>query len=273
MTGAEAAHAAIGVWLSQTPGALLLGEAVGRGDSLLGRPSGLLARFGETRVVDLPAVDGMLVGYAAGAALAGLSVALDLPDTSCLHGAFPILSALAAAEGVAPCVLLVPLDDAGPLLACAATGASLVVPTDGSAVGTDIAAALGRPGPTIVAVPREALGVAQRPLEAVDRPAVLLCAVGAGGPAARAATATLHAQGVSARLVETSRLMPTPAMDWLPHLQHCGRLVVVHGGDGALAEIVRQAATDAAFEYLEAPSTCAASADDAVAAARASLSW
>src|SRR5579875_3260752 len=96
-TYAQAVSDALREEMERDSSVILMGEDVGdRAHSHQAITSGLQARFGAERVIDMPVTQSALVGAAVGAAICGLRPVVDLPDADFLSGAFNPIVQVAA---------------------------------------------------------------------------------------------------------------------------------------------------------------------------------
>ena len=84
----EAVRAAITEEMERDERVLVMGEDVGRKGGVFGATDGLYARFGESRVLDTPLAESMIVGVAIGAALNGLIPIAEIQFADFIHPAF-----------------------------------------------------------------------------------------------------------------------------------------------------------------------------------------
>ena len=82
LTLVEAVHAALARAMADDPAVLVLGEDVGRNGGVFRATDGLLARFGEERVLDTPLSEALLAGLGVGLAAQGFRPVVEIP----VHG-------------------------------------------------------------------------------------------------------------------------------------------------------------------------------------------
>lgn len=276
MTGTDSLRGVLTDWLLADKAALLCGETVGRGANPGEATVGLLDRFGEAQVVDLPAVDDVILGFAVGAALAGRPTVVQLVGTSALHAAAPYLTDLARAGTHAAFVARVPsgphADDS--LLPVLDTGADVFVAGSPDRVAHLWARALSSGRPTLIVEPRSVMAAFAAELQvAPTSPAVLLAAFGDGVALATTAARRLNAEGIPAEVFVIESLVPLDTDLLGAALAPVGRLVVVHPNDETVAQRIVLGALSVAFEFLEAPIALASSSDEAVRAAHNAFTW
>lgn len=280
-----ASPALLAAAMTADPGLLVLGESVGRLGGLLGMTEGLLARFGEDRVRDLPIPERGAIGLATGLALGGRRVVVEVADSGRLLGAIEALAeagAMAAAGESLPLVVTLPWGgEAGarldrPVLAVLADlpGVSVLCPHDAASAERVWREALASDHPCVVLQPRALVG--DRGARTTEQPGahLLFVAFGPGVEAAEAARDALSAEGVQAGVIAVERLAPLDLPALSAAARATGRVVVAASGEPAYAQALLQGLTREAFDYLESPPVVAASAPEALAAAaRASLAY
>lgn len=290
LTMAAAIRGALFAAMQDDDAVVLLGESVGRAGGVADTCAGLLAAFGEERVMDLPIAERGTLGVAVGLALAGKRPVVELSSASRLLAVLEVLAEAAAVHGEfsAPVVVRVPVgQEAGdridrPLADLDLPGLTVVSASGAASAAALLAHALTRSGPTILLEPRS-LYASRRDLAAPsgesatvlrDGGDVTLAAFGAGVATAMDAADALAAEGISAAVLDLVCLSPLDEATLGTWTRHTGRLVAVHPGEPALAAKVERAATRAAFLFLESPPASAdATLDDAVTAARASVTY
>src|SRR5690349_16805150 len=83
----EAIRSALADAMPADPPALVLGEDVGVKGGVFLATDGLLARYGEDRVVDMPIAEASIVGIAIGASLHGLRPVAEIQFADYIHPA------------------------------------------------------------------------------------------------------------------------------------------------------------------------------------------
>ena len=74
--------------LERDPNVMVLGEDVGKKGGVFGATEGLLAKYGEKRVLDTPLTEGMIAGAAMGAAIYGLRPIAEMQFADFVYPAF-----------------------------------------------------------------------------------------------------------------------------------------------------------------------------------------
>ena len=226
----------------------------------------------EGAVRALPAADRGIVGVALGMALAGKRVVVELPSARHLSAVSELLTEagrLGATEHGPHLVVRVPYGEE--LAALDAPLSRAMVSAPGVAVWCAaspqqeaglLLAALRRRGATVLLSPRslqahrgdvslEAVPAEPRTVRSGHH--VTLAAWGAGVIAAEHAADVLHAEGISAEVIDLVSLLPLPTQALSASVQRTGRLVVAHPHDDVWADQVRAVGLHGAFLHLESP--------------------
>lgn len=88
LTLVEAVRSALHEELARDPSVIVLGEDVGKQGGVFRATDGLLAAFGEDRVIDSPLAEVGIVGVAIGAAMNGLRPVAEIQFADYIHPAF-----------------------------------------------------------------------------------------------------------------------------------------------------------------------------------------
>lgn len=289
MTGASSIRKVLADSLAKDGSVVVVGGDVGRGGGPFGMTQGLLGELGPERIFDLPAADRGAAGVALGMALAGKRVVLVLDGAGRLGAILDVLRSAAAFAATNPIGLVVVAPygtEAGPLdapagFAARIPGVSVVAASSAGRLGAMLTSAIGANRPVVLLAPRSALiGRGDAQDATLDRASVLqpgehvtLAAWGGAVADAMAAAEALHADGISAEVLDLVSLAPIDEVTLGESVRRTGRLVVVHPSDEALALDPASVGLDAAFEHLESPIRFAATADAAATAARQSVAW
>lgn len=286
LSGAAAVRSALTRILETRSEAILLGESVGRAGGVAGTSQGLLERWGPDRVIDLPIADRAGLAFALGLALGGKRPIFELAGTGRLPAVAEVLAE--AAEKGLPLVVRVPYGTEAPGLDRTVgdllpDGITVVCGSEPGQLAGLLEAAVAGSGPVLVLEPRavyaEQGSIVEGPVTLEARTVregahVTLAAWGEGVALAERAADELAGEGVSAEVLDLVRLAPLPAEALGASVRKTGRLVVVHPGDGGLADRVRQIGLDGAFLYLEAPLSAAKQdAAEISRAARAAIQY
>lgn len=241
------------------------------------------------QAVLVPVADRGALGLGLGLALAGCPTLVEASGTARLPALLETLSeaAAVASAGELPVPLLVRvpwgaeapgLDQPVGRWLLDVPGLRVIAASSGAAAAAAIAGFFERPSPTVLLEPR-ALARDRRPTHAGVTAAVLrqgrhavLAASGAHVHAALQAADALAADGIEVAVLDIVTLAPFPTDALGALVRESGRLVFV-GDDAALARRAREAAVDAAFEWLESPAASAAGAGAVADAVRAALAW
>lgn len=269
-SGNQAIREALAGAMQADPGVVLLGDSVGRDGGVAGTSHGLLQRFGADRVVDLPVADRAALGFAVGLALGGRRPVVELSSTGRLPAIVEVLADAARASGgdfSVPLVVRVPYGTEAPGLdrglgELLATGVTVACASDAVQAAGLLRTALSGAAPVVLLEPRAIYGsrvaggevpVPYRVRLVRDGAHVTIAAWGAGVAAAEQAAEQLATEGISAAVLDLVALAPVDRQALGEILRRTGRLVVAHAGEPAVVGLVRQAALDEAFLYLEAP--------------------
>lgn len=284
--------------LGDDPAVVLLGDSVGRFGGAAGTCAGLRAIHGSDRVLDLPIADRGTVGFAVGLALGGKRPVVELAGAGRLPAVLEVLGEAAriAGSGGFPVPLVVrvpfgsdrfhgtgcgidmPTGEALPRV----PGLHVVAPSDATQARELLDAALRADHPTVVLESRVLYGrrhsseggrgFGARVLREGEH--VTLAAWGDGVGAAEAAADALHAEGISAGLIDLVSLWPLDTDTLGAALRTTGRLVAVHPDDPSTAHAARLVGLDEAFLYLRSPLAHSVAHPDRVArAARAAVHY
>jgi 2-oxoisovalerate dehydrogenase E1 component beta subunit len=286
MTMVQALQDALAVALREDPRVVVLGEDVGRAGGVFRVTDGLLAEFGEERVLDTPLAENGIVGAAAGMAMYGLRPVAEIQFADFIYPAFDqIVSEVAKlryrsnGQYTAPLVVRAPMGGGirgglyhsqSPEAYFAHTpGLKVVVPATPRDAKGLLLAAIADPDPVIFLEPKrlyrssreevpagrttEEIGRA-RVARAGDR--VTLLTYGSTVPVALEAAERLAAEGGGeTEVLDLRTLIPLDVESVLASVQKTGRVVILHeaprtcGYGAELAALV----AERALLRLEAP--------------------
>jgi pyruvate/2-oxoglutarate/acetoin dehydrogenase E1 component len=285
VTLVQAVDAALEAELAADPRVVLLGEDIGRMGGVFRATAGLQARFGEHRVVDMPACEAGFVGAAVGMCLAGLRPVVELQFDSFSYPAFEqIVCHLAryrwrtagAAEMAA--VLRIPFgggthapelhSDSPEALFCHVPGLVVVTPSSPADAYSMLRWAIRHPDPVIFMEPKRLYRSARGSLSGgpdpegllrarVVRPGtdVTIISYGPSVPACLDAAEVLADGGTFAEVLDLRALWPLDQEAILASVRRTRRCVVVHEAArscGIGAEVAALVAEHAVFS-LEGP--------------------
>ena len=271
VTTAEAILAAQKSALSN-PSVVLLGESVGRLGGCRGTSAGLLAEFGEERVIDLPVGSAGAAGLAAGLAMGGKRPILEVSGADRLDAMMEQLASeiggLAARSGgafSAPVVVRVPDCGAAEMSALGSLadvdGLTVVTPSSAEEASGMILGALASSGPVVVVEPGELQGnrgglnleatslAGSNTLRAGE---LTIFTWGAGVALAMEVAEAEAANGVEVGVVDLRSLNPIDLAGLAGALRESGFGVILHNSE-AYARNLASTLTEATFLYLEAP--------------------
>ncbi len=267
------------------PNVLVLGEDVGVNGGVFRATDGLLAEFGDERVLDTPLSETGIVGTAIGMALYGLKPVAEIQFLDFIYPAFDqIVSELAKfryrSGGQYPCPVVIRTPYGGGIKGglyhsqsteayfCHTAGLKVVIPSTPADAKGLLLTAIHDDDPVMFLEPKRIyrsvsgdvpdgdvripFGKARRVREGTD---VSLFAYGAMVPVASEAAETLAAEGISAEVIDLRTLVPLDEAAVLASVEKTGRTVIVHeaarfcGFGAELAALL----SEKAFYSLKAP--------------------
>jgi 2-oxoisovalerate dehydrogenase E1 component beta subunit len=258
LTLVEAVRAALARAMADDPAVLVLGEDVGRDGGVFRATDGLLARFGEGRVLDTPLSEALLAGLGIGLAAQGFRPVVEFQFTGFIYPAIDQLVNHAGrlrnrTRGRLSCPMVVRAPCGGGIKApehhsespeamfAHIPGIRVVIPSSPRRAYGLLLAAIRDPDPVVFLEPTR-LYRAVREDVADDGEALPLdrCFVlregqdltfvtwGAMAQEVLAAAETLAAEGVSAEVVDVATLAPLDAATILDSVARTERCVIVH---------------------------------------------
>jgi len=281
----QAVNLALRQEMAKDPRLVLLGEDVGRNGGVFRATEGLLAQFGEGRVVDTPLSESAIVGVAIGMAAYGLIPVAEIQFQGFIYGAMEQLISHAArirtrSRGRYHCPLVVRTPYGGGIhapehhsesmeaLFVHTPGLKVVVPSTPYETKGLLISAIRDPDPVIFLEPAKVyraikeevpedeysipLGVARVALEGSD---VTLIAWGAMLQPALRAAQLVQEKGVRAEVIDLRTLSPFDTETVIESVKKTKRVVIVHEAPrtcGLGAELVARI-NEEALLYLEAP--------------------
>ena len=281
----QAVNLALRQEMAKDPRLVLLGEDVGRNGGVFRATEGLLAQFGEGRVVDTPLSESAIVGVAIGMAAYGLIPVAEIQFQGFIYGAMEQLISHAArirtrSRGRYHCPLVVRTPYGGGIhapehhsesmeaLFVHTPGLKVVVPSTPYETKGLLISAIRDPDPVIFLEPARVyraikeevpedeysipLGVARVALEGSD---VTLIAWGAMLQPALRAAQLVQEKGVRAEVIDLRTLSPFDTEMVIESVKKTKRVVIVHEAPrtcGLGAELVARI-NEEALLYLEAP--------------------
>lgn len=281
----QAVNLALRQEMAKDPRLVLLGEDVGRNGGVFRATEGLLAQFGEGRVVDTPLSESAIVGVAIGMAAYGLIPVAEIQFQGFIYGAMEQLISHAArirtrSRGRYHCPLVVRTPYGGGIhapehhsesmeaLFVHTPGLKVVVPSTPYETKGLLISAIRDPDPVIFLEPAKVyraikeevpedeysipLGVARIALEGSD---TTLIAWGAMLQPALRAAQLVQEKGVRAEVIDLRTLSPFDTEMVIESVKKTKRVVIVHEAPrtcGLGAELVARI-NEEALLYLEAP--------------------
>lgn len=284
ITMLEALRDGLAEEMAADPRVILLGEDIGAYGGAFKVTEGLLARFGNQRVIDTPIAESAIVGAAAGAAMYGMRPVAELQFIDFIScGGFDALVSVAAKSryrtGVGcPMVLRGPSGGGGrggpfhsacpEMLAVNTPGIKVVFPSTPYDAKGLIKSAIRDPDPVLFLehkfLYRRGKGTVPDtdyviPLgEAVTRRAghdAVIITYGAMVATCMGAADALAAQGKEVRVIDLRTLVPMDTAAIVDAVREIGRVVIVHEHPerGGIAGEIAALINEQAFDYLDAP--------------------
>ncbi|MBI3811047.1 MAG: alpha-ketoacid dehydrogenase subunit beta [Nitrospirae bacterium] len=271
--------------MDRNPAVIVLGEDVGLDGGVFRVTEGLLARFGEDRVIDTPLSESGIVGIAIGMAAYGLVPVAEIQFMGFLYGAMEQLISHASrirtrSRGRYHCPLVVRTpygagihapehhSESTEAMLVHTPGLKVVVPASPYEAKGLLISAIRDPDPVIFLEPSRIyraikeevpekeysipLGVARRVREGED-----LTLISWGAMLQPMVAAANHAatEGISAEVIDLRTLSPIDSESILVSVRKTGRVVIVHEAPrtGGLGGEVAALIAERALDYLEAP--------------------
>ncbi|PWS35944.1 alpha-ketoacid dehydrogenase subunit beta [Falsiroseomonas bella] len=275
LTLVQAVNAALARAMADDPAVIVLGEDVGVDGGVFRATEGLLARFGDRRVLDTPLAEAGLAGLAIGLAAQGMRPVLEIQFTGFLYATLDQVLNHAArlrnrTRGRLTCPLVIRAPSGGGIRAVEhhsespeaifahVPGLRVVVPSSPAQAYGLLLAAIRDPDPVIFLEPtrlyrasREAVADdgAALPLDRcrILREGVDATLVAWGGlvPEAVAAADTLAAEGIGCEVIDLATIKPLDEATILASVGRTGRLVIAQEAPltcGVAAEVAARIA-------------------------------
>lgn len=285
LTLVEAVRAALGRALDEDRSVILLGEDIGVNGGVFRATEGLLARFGEDRVVDMPISETLFAGLAVGLGAQGMRPVVELQF---MGFAYPALDQVVnhlsrlrhrtRGRLSCPVVLRMPYgagvhapehhSESTEVLFAHVPGIRVVVPSSPARAYGLLLAAIRDPDPVVFLEPTRLYRSARQEVDddggslALDRCLtqragrdLTIVTWGAMMPEVLAAADGLAGEGIEAEVIDVATLVPFDAATVLESVARTGRCVIVHEAvrtAGFGAEIAARLA-DEALVHLVAP--------------------
>jgi len=281
----EAIRDAIGTAMSADDKVMVLGQDVGKLGGIFRATDGLLARFGEKRVVDMPLAEGVIVGSALGLALSGLKPIAEIQFLGFAQQAFhQIVQQVARmryrsrGRFAASLVIRAPFggggrtpelhSDAIEALFTQAQGLKVVAPSTPQDAKGMLLRAIHDPDPVLFCEPLRGYRLAKGEVPSasyevdIDKAKVVrsgkdvtLIAWSAAVNLALQAADVLSGESIEASVVDVRSLLPLDVDTLVASVQRTGRCVIIHEAPltaGFGAEIAATVAKES-FYFLQAP--------------------
>jgi pyruvate dehydrogenase E1 component beta subunit len=275
LTLVQAVNAALARAMAEDPSVIALGEDIGVDGGVFRATEGLLARFGDRRVLDTPLAEAGLAGLAIGLAAQGMRPVLEIQFTGFLYAALDQVLNHAArlrnrTRGRLTCPLVIRAPSGGGIRAVEhhsespeaifahVPGLRVLVPSSPAQAYGLLLAAIRDPDPVIFLEPtrlyratREAVADDGAALP-LDRCRILregadatLVAWGGLVPEAVAAADTLAAEGIGCEVIDLATIKPLDEATILASVGRTGRLVIAQEAPltcGVAAEVAARIA-------------------------------
>lgn len=289
----EALQSALALEMERDPRVVVLGEDVGRNGGVFRVTDGLLARFGEKRVIDTPLAESGIVGTSIGMAVYGLRPVAEIQFAGFLYLAMNQIASQASrmrfrSGGVftVPLVIRAPYgggvrtpelhSDSLEALFLHTPGIKVAIPSSPYDAKGLLAAAIEDPDPVLFLepmklyrsvrqeVPEERytipLGKAAVVREGRD---VTVVAYGQMVPVALEAARQAAGEGIEAEVVDLRTISPLDEATIAASVEKTGRLVTVHEAPraGGVAAEIAAVVNERCFYSLHAPPVRVTGAD------------
>ena len=258
LTLVEAVRSALARALEDDPRVLILGEDVGVNGGVFRATEGLHARFGESRVIDMPLSEALFTGLAVGLGAQGMRPVVEFQFMGFLYPALDQLANHASrlrnrTRGRLSCPIVVRAPYGGGIHApehhsesfeamlAHIPGLRVVIPSSPTRAYGLLLAAIRDPDPVVFLEPKRRYRSAREPVADdgqaldLDRCFVVregtdltLVAWGACVADALEAAEALAAEGVEAEVIDVATLAPLDAETLLASVARTGRCVIVH---------------------------------------------
>lgn len=281
----EAIRGALHDEMARDQRVIVLGEDVAGRGGVFGATRGLLAAFGEARVIDTPLAEVGIAGVAIGAAANGLLPVAEMQFADYIHPAFDQIVNEAAriryrsnGDWGCPIVIRAPFgggvhgglyhSQSAEAFYCHVPGIKVVVPSTPADARGLLLAAIRDPDPVIffehkgayrrvkgdVPTDQDAIPLG---LADIKRPGRRLTAITYGlmVHTCLEAAELVAAEGIDAEVLDLRTLHPLDREAILTAARKSGKILVVHEDTrtGGLAGEIAATICEAAFEYLDAP--------------------
>ncbi len=285
LTIAQALNQALDLALGEWRDVLVMGEDVGRTGGVFRITDGLIAKYGEDRVIDTPVAESGIAGVGFGLAVGGMRPVLEMQFMGFSYPAFDqVINHIARIRHrsrgrfVAPLVIRIPYgggigaaehhSESAEAIYAHTPGLKVVVPSRPSDAKGLLLAAIEDPDPVIFLEPIRLYRAVKEEVDEglyltpigeakVERSGtdVTLISYGAMMKETREAAERLAAEGVSAEVIDLRTLVPLDVETLVESVSKTGRAVVVTEAPrtaGFAAEIVASIQERALYQ-LQAP--------------------
>jgi 2-oxoisovalerate dehydrogenase E1 component beta subunit len=281
----KAINQALDEEMTRDPRVVVLGEDVGRRGGVFRVTEGLLAKYGEERVIDTPLAEVGIAGVAYGMAVYGLRPVAEFQFADYIHPAWDQIINEAAtlryrSNGAYGCPIVFRAPYGGGIQGglyhsqsvegffAHAPGLKVVIPSTAADAKGLLISAIRDPDPVVFLEPKKGYRLIKGevpdgeylvPLgkSAVRREGrdISVFAYGMMAHYAQRAVETVAAEGIAAELIDLRTLTPVDRETILASVKKTGKALVIHEDNitGGYAAEIAAIIADEAFEWLDGP--------------------
>ncbi|MED1864744.1 alpha-ketoacid dehydrogenase subunit beta [Fictibacillus nanhaiensis] len=285
LTMVQAVTDGMRVMMKEHENVIVLGEDVGQNGGVFRATDGLVAEFGENRVIDTPLAESGIIGTSIGLAMNGFKPIAEMQFLGFIYPAFNQIMTHASrirartlGHFTVPMVIRAPFgagvrapeihSDSVEALFTGMPGMKVVVPSNPYDAKGMLVSAIEDPDPVLFLEPMRCyrstkmdvpegkynvpLGKAARLQEGSD---VTIFAYGAMIDVVMKAAKTAEEKGIMCDVIDLRSLYPLDKEMIAESVQKTGRAVIVHEapGTGGLGETIMSLINDTSFLYMKAP--------------------
>ncbi|MDM5317703.1 alpha-ketoacid dehydrogenase subunit beta [Fictibacillus sp. b24] len=285
LTMVQAVTDGMRVMMKEQENVIVLGEDVGQNGGVFRATDGLVAEFGEKRVIDTPLAESGIIGTSIGLAMNGFKPIAEMQFLGFIYPAFNQIMTHASrirartlGAFTVPMVIRAPFgagvrapeihSDSVEALFTGMPGMKVVVPSNPYDAKGMLISAIEDPDPVLFLEPMRCyrstkmdvpdgkynvpLGKAARLQEGDD---VTVFAYGAMIDVVMKAAKTAEEKGINCDVIDLRSLYPLDKEMIAESVQKTGRAVIVHEapGTGGLGETIMSLINDTSFLYMKAP--------------------
>ncbi|MBH0165304.1 alpha-ketoacid dehydrogenase subunit beta [Fictibacillus sp. 7GRE50] len=285
LTMVQAVTDGMRVMMKEHENVIVLGEDVGQNGGVFRATDGLVAEFGENRVIDTPLAESGIIGTSIGLAMNGFKPIAEMQFLGFIYPAFNQIMTHASrirartlGHFTVPMVIRAPFgagvrapeihSDSVEALFTGMPGMKVVVPSNPYDAKGMLVSAIEDPDPVLFLEPMRCyrstkmdvpegkynvpLGKAARLQEGSD---VTIFAYGAMIEVVMKAAKSAEEKGIKCDVIDLRSLYPLDKEMIAESVQKTGRAVIVHEapGTGGLGETIMSLINDTSFLYMKAP--------------------